>query len=90
MDKKIILKHKQREVITSILNFIITTKTDFDSLMCYTQAILHEITCDGYMYLDDIPKSLDIYLEEFKIEGSATYITNHVQISTCTQYFCEY
>ena len=39
--------------------------------------------CDGYTYLEDISKSLHVYLEEFKIKGSTTLITNCDEISTC-------
>lgn len=46
---------KQKEAFRSILNFNTRTKMNFDTLLCYTNAILYDITCDGYMYNVYVP-----------------------------------
>ena len=73
---------KQQHIISSIIKYKTDTNININALLCYTQALLYELTCDGYMYKDDKPERLDAYLKEFKCYETTT-ITDGVSILTC-------
>ena len=73
---------KQQHIISSIIGYKTNTRIDKASLSCYTQAILYEQTCDGYMYGYYVPTKLDTYVKEFKFNETTT-IEDGVAFKKC-------
>ena len=77
------IQEKQNHIMKRILSFKTKTNINRDSLLCYAQSILYELTCDGYIYSKDIPIALDAYLSNFKLSDASTTIMDGVGTTIC-------